>query len=223
MTEQQQQSQQEQTIEQRLDNLQDQYIKFNVQQTFGANGGDESRFDEVWSLVKNGVELTEDHTVKINGKPSSEFFKAFGASKDLREKYFQPEFKLHPSQAETEQKPRKQAEPEVLYVSEAQLNDRSFMRQSGPKILKAIQDNRVQVDAARAVKSGHEIREFLEPKQPDPQVSPQISPTQAAKSRTTQISKNDLMRRSVLLKLNKEWEDAGGVTGAIQKGLITVV
>ncbi|MBD1841822.1 hypothetical protein H6F89_00025 [Cyanobacteria bacterium FACHB-63] len=217
MTEQvQNQESQEQSIEQKIEDLQAGYVKFAVQQTFGASGGNPECFDEVWDLVKNGVQLNGDHSVIINGRKASEFFKAFGASKDLKERFFQAELPTHPAPEQSAQKPRNQAEPQVLYVSEMQLKDRAFMRQAGQGILQAIREDRVQIDPAKAVKSGLEIREFLAPKEVEGKATKQ-SP------RTKEISKSDLMNRALLLRLDREWANEGGFTGAIQKGLVKVV
>ncbi|MBN8563549.1 MAG: hypothetical protein J0L70_23705 [Leptolyngbya sp. UWPOB_LEPTO1] len=209
----------QQQEEQTLDSLRQQFVEYAVQSTFAAHGGDMQNFNEFWDLVGKSIELDSNHKVIIHGKVANDFLTAFKASKELREKFFQPDFQTQQTQ-QTQQPQtataKAAATPDVLYVSQAQLNDRRFMRQV-PEITAAIQAGRVKVDDAKAVQDVAELKTFLTPKA---EASPTAKP---APKRTTEISKDDLLNRTITRRLEQEWASEGGYLAAISKGLIKVV
>ncbi|MBD1847014.1 hypothetical protein H6F89_27125 [Cyanobacteria bacterium FACHB-63] len=225
-----QEQQQELSADQKLQSAIEQYARIAVESQYLRHAGNPERFTEFYeqNIAPSHVELTSDNQLQINGKNPDFFIGAVRRNPKIEESYFgyrskqsENDSQAHP--APDQQKPstatKTQKQPDCLYVSRQQLMSREFMLAAGPELSKGIQSGRIKVDGELAVQSGHEIRTFLEPK-PEPQAEAKAASKPATK--TTQVSKAQLLDRNFLRKVDAEWQSEGGYLAAVSKGLIKI-
>lgn len=220
----------EPTVDQKLQAAIEDYGRLQIAKAYDRRSLEPERFDEFWAEIKPGCkfELSEDNQLTVNGEHPDHYVEYIRRDNTkIRDKYFARSEKKEgstqsaPDQQKQATLPKKQAEPECLYISRSQMMNRQFMLQAGAEIGKAIQSGKVKVDDSRAVQDGHEIRKFLSPKEVEPAAQNQVKAMPARK--TTEIPHSRLMDRAFLRKVDAEWSDQGGYLKNVTNGNIKVV